>query len=143
MARTRRNSRTLLWPQWTAVALGVLLALLGTADLLATGLDAPTGQPDAHVLGLRTNPLQGLLHVVTGVAAVLAAPWLRTERTASTLLSIVYLAAAAAGTSGLEQPGTNFLNANAGVVVLHFAVGVGFFAIAQSCTWCRQCGHTP
>jgi hypothetical protein len=141
MARTQTNPRTLLWPQWTAAALGVLLALLGVADLLATGLDAPTAEPDVAVLGLRTNPFQGLLHLITGLAAVLAAPWLRSERTTSALLSVVYLAAAAAGTSGLEQPGTNFLNANAGVVVLHFAVGLGFFAIAQSCTWCRQCGN--
>jgi len=129
----------LLWPQRLTLGLGAVLTVLGLAGLATTGFADFVGAGPDTVLGLRVNPLQNVIYLVTGVVA-LAATWrLRATRVFGFFTGIVYLVVFALGAPSAEVAGTGPLNANTAATVLHMLVGFTGVAIAQSAAYCERC----
>jgi hypothetical protein len=129
---------SLPWPQRSALVLSVLLLLLGVAGFIVTGFSEFVGSKPTYVLGLRVNPLQDLIYVVTGLWG-LASCWnVRSARVFGALMAPVYLVVFAIGAPSSEVAGTGPLNANTAAGVVHLLIGVFGVVIAQGCVWWEQ-----
>lgn len=129
----------LRWPQKLAISTGALLALWGVAGFFVTGFSSFAGEADTSVLLLRVNPLQNTIHVVFGVALVLAAPRLKALSGTALLVAVLFLVLFGLGLARYDDQVVNFLNVNPGSNALHLFVGFASLAAAQGAAWCRQC----
>lgn len=127
------------WPQRLTLGLGAVLTLLGLAGLATTGFTDFVGAGPDTVLGLRVNPLQNVIYLVTGLVALSTAWHLRATRVFGFFTGIVYLVVFALGAPSAEVAGTGPLNANTAATVLHMLVGFTGVAIAQSAAYCERC----
>ncbi|WNV89377.1 DUF4383 domain-containing protein [Umezawaea sp. Da 62-37] len=124
---------SLPWPQLAAMVLSVLLALLGLAGFAVTGFDDYFGAGPDYVLGLRVNPLQNTVYLVTGLIG-LALCWRpKSARVFGALMAPVYLVVFAIGAPSGEVAGTGPLNANSAMGFVHLLVGFAGVVIAQGC----------
>lgn len=126
------------WPQRSALGIGVLLTLLGAAGFVVTGFDDFAGAGPDYVLGLRVNPLQNLVYLVTGLIGLTVYGHLRPTRVFGALNSVLYLVVFAIGAPSAEVAGTGPLNANTASTVLHLLVGAAAVVTAQGSAWLEQ-----
>ena len=98
------------------------IALLGFA---LTGLDGFTSPTGASLFGLRVNPLHTSLHLLFGLALIVAAA--RGEDEARTICLLVAVAYGVVGLLGLALVGTdgNVLALNHADNILHLATAAG------------------
>ncbi|MFD5825232.1 DUF4383 domain-containing protein [Lentzea sp. NPDC060358] len=129
----------LRWPQKLAIVLGALLVAWGVAGFLATGFSGFAGQAGTAVLGLRVNPLQNTLHVVFGLALLLAFRRLKALSGTGLLVAVACLVTFGFGMARYDDQVVNFLNVNPGSNALHLVAGFAALAAAQGAAWCRQC----
>lgn len=129
----------LRWPQKLAISTGALLVLWGVAGFVVTGFSSFAGVSETWVLGLRVNPLQNTLHLVTGAALLLAAPRLKALSGTGLLTAVLFLVVFGLGLARYDDQVVNFLNVNPGSNALHLFAGFAALAAAQGAAWCRQC----
>lgn len=129
---------SLPWPQRSAFFLSVLLLVLGVAGFFMTGFSDFTGANPDYVLGLRVNPLQNLIYVVTGLWGLASCWHVRSARIFGALMAPVYLVVFAIGAPSGEVAGTGPLNANTAAGIVHLLIGVFGVVIAQGCVWWEQ-----
>lgn len=135
---TGRMNR-LRWPQKLAIGTGALLALWGVAGFFVTGFSSFAGEADTSILLLRVNPLQNTIHLVFGVALLLAAPRLKALSGVGLLAAVLFLVLFGLGLARYDEQVVNFLNVNPGSNALHLFAGFAALASAQGAAWCRQC----
>jgi hypothetical protein len=129
----------LRWPQKLAIGTGALLVLWGVAGFFVTGFSSFAGEADTWVIGLRVNPLQNVIHLVFGVALLLAFPRLKALSGTALLAAVTFLVLFGLGLARYDDEVVNFLNVNPGSNALHFLTGFAALAAAQGAVWCRQC----
>ncbi|WP_329789988.1 DUF4383 domain-containing protein [Lentzea sp. DG1S-22] len=129
----------LRWPQKLAIGTGALLVLWGLAGFAVTGFSNFAGEANTWVLGLRVNPLQNVLHLVSGAALLFAFPRLKALSSTALLVAVLYLVLFGFGMARYDEQVVNFLNVNAGSNALHLFTGFAALAAAQGAVWCRQC----
>jgi uncharacterized protein DUF4383 len=134
---------TLAWPQRVALALSVLLALLGLVGFAVTGFDDFVGAGPDYVLGLRVNPLQNTIYLVTGLFGLSMCWRPRSARVFGALMAPVYLVVFAIGAPSGEVAGTGPLNANSAAGFVHLAIGFAAVVIAQACVRVEQASRQP
>ncbi len=141
MSGFRDNGRMnrLRWPQKLAIGTGALLALWGVAGFFVTGFSSFAGESDTAILLLRVNPLQNTIHLVFGVALLLAAPRLKALSGVGLLTAVLFLVLFGLGLARYDEQVVNFLNVNPGSNALHLFTGFAALASAQGAAWCRQC----
>jgi hypothetical protein len=118
------------WVRGLAAASGLALVALGAIGLAVTGFDDLATDSDANLLGLEVNPLQNLLHLVTGVAALGLAATLRGARACGWMLAIVYGAVAAYNVIAMNEPAIDLLGADGAGTILHAGLAVLGLTIA-------------
>jgi hypothetical protein len=129
----------LRWPQKLAIGTGSLLVLWGVAGFFVTGFSPFAGESETSVLWLRVNPLQNVIHLVFGVALLLAAPRLKALSGTALLVAVAFLVLFGLGLARYDDEVVNFLNVNPGSNALHLFAGFSALAAAQGAAWCRQC----
>lgn len=134
---------TLAWPQRAALALSALLALLGLIGFAVTGFDDYVGANPDYVLGLRVNPLQNTIYLITGVVGLSMCWSPRSARVFGALMAPVYLVVFAIGAPSGEVAGTGPLNANSAAGFVHLVVGFAGVVIAQGCVRVEQARRRP
>jgi hypothetical protein len=135
---TGRMNR-LRWPQKLAISTGALLTLWGLAGFAVTGFSSFAGESDTWVLGLRVNPLQNTIHLVFGLALLLAYPRMKALSSVGLLVAMLLLVTFGLGTARYDEQVVNVLNVNPGSNALHLLAGFAALAVAQGAVWCRQC----
>ncbi len=118
------------WVRGLAATAGVALVTLAVAGLVVTGLDDPAGDSDAQLLGLEVNPLQNLLHLVTGALALGLSTTLPRARACGWMLAIVYGSVAAYNLMAMNEPGIDVLGADGAGTLLHAGLSVLGLTIA-------------
>lgn len=129
----------LRWPQKLAIGTGSLLVLWGVAGFFVTGFSSFAGESETWILWLRVNPLQNVIHLVFGVALLLAAPRLKALSGTALLVAVAFLVLFGLGLARYDDEVVNFLNVNPGSNALHLFAGFASLAAAQGAAWCRQC----
>lgn len=129
----------LRWPQKLAIGTGSLLVLWGVAGFFVTGFSSFAGESETWILWLRVNPLQNVIHLVFGVALLLAALRLKALSGTALLVAVAFLVLFGLGLARYDDEVVNFLNVNPGSNALHLFAGFASLAAAQGAAWCRQC----
>ncbi|WP_146175120.1 DUF4383 domain-containing protein [Umezawaea tangerina] len=129
---------SLPWPQMAALVLSAFLALLGLAGFAVTGFDDYFGAGPDYVLGLRVNPLQNTIYLVTGLLGLALCWRCRSARIFGALMAPVYLVVFAIGAPSGEVAGTGPLNANSAMGFVHLLIGFAAVVIAQGCVRTEQ-----
>jgi hypothetical protein len=112
------------WVRGLAAAAGVALVTLAVTGFVVTGLDEPVGDSDRQLLGLEVNPLQNMLHLVTGALALGLATTLGRARACGWMLAIVYGSVAAYSLIAMNEPGIDVLAADGAGTLLHVGLSV-------------------
>jgi hypothetical protein len=129
--RVRRIPRQGSLPQAVVVLVGVVLVLLGGLSLLATGFAGfAAWDPQRHLFGLSVNPLQGLLHLLVGLAAIGLSARLRRARRCGLGLAAIGLALFGYGVLAVQRPDVNVLNLDWAGNWLHLGVALAGLAAA-------------
>jgi hypothetical protein len=76
-SRTTDDDRD--WRQYLALAIGVTYTLVGVAGFFVTGFDGFAADEGETLLGFELNPLHNIVHLVIGVAGLVA--WKRRDLT--------------------------------------------------------------
>ena len=118
------------WPQWLALAFGVVYLAIGVIGFFITGFGDFFGnhngmsmEHDETLLGFMINPMHNVVHILIGAAGIALARTLKGARTYGLLLLVGYGAAFVYGLIALGED-WDFLNLNAADNVLHIATAL-------------------
>ena len=133
MARQRHAPARFPAPQVTLLVLEALLLVWGIVGFFFLGDPASdlTGRDTNHgLLGLETNALQNLLHVVLGLVALACTSNEKAMRVGGVVLAVVGAALTVAGVIGLASPDANVFSQNLPATIVHGATALVGLAIA-------------
>ena len=133
MARQRHVPARFPSPQVTLLVLGALYLVWGIVGFFFLGDPASdlTGRDTNHgLLGLETNALQNLIHVVLGLVAMACTSNEGSMRVGGVVLAVVGAALTVAGVVGLAVPDANVFSQNLAVTIVHGVTALVGLAIA-------------
>jgi hypothetical protein len=120
-------------PQIALLVIGALYLAWGIVGFFFLGDPATdlVGSDTNHgLLGLETNALQNVVHVVLGLIALVGASNEKAMRIGGVVLLLVGLVLAVAGIVGLVLPQANVFSQNVAVVVVHAVTALAGLAVA-------------
>lgn len=121
--------RGMSWPQWLAMAIGVIYALIGVVGFFVTGFGDFFGHTGAELIGFELNGFHNVVHLVIGVAGIVLARTLAGARTFGWLLAVGYGAAFVYGLFAVGES-WDFLSLNWADNVLHLVSALAGLVIA-------------
>lgn len=133
MARQQHAPARFPAPQVVLLVIGALYLVGGIVGFFFLGDPATdlAGRDTGHgLLGLETNALQNVVHVVLGLVALVCSSNEKSMRVGGVVLAVGGAALVVAGIVGLVVPSTNVFSQNLAVVVVHGVTAVVGFAIA-------------
>ena len=133
MARQRHAPARFPAPQVTLLVLGALYLLWGIVGFFFLGdpaTDLAGRDTDHGLLGLETNALQNVIHVVLGLVALACTSNETSMRVGGVVLAVAGVALAVAGVVGLVVPAANVLSENLAVTIVHGATALPALAVA-------------
>ena len=133
MARQRHAPARFPAPQVTLLVLGALFLVWGIVGFFFLGDPASdlAGRDTNHgLLGLETNALQNLIHVVLGLATLVCASNETAMRVGGVVLAVAGAALTVAGVIGLAVPDANVFSQNLPATIVHGVTALVGLAIA-------------
>jgi hypothetical protein len=133
MARQQHAPARFPAPQVVLLVLGALYLVGGIVGFFFLGDPATdlAGRDTGHgLLGLETNALQNVIHVVLGLVALVCTSNETAMRVGGVLLAVVGAALVVAGVVGLVVPAANVLSQNLAVTIVHGVTALVGLAIA-------------
>lgn len=133
MARQRHAPARFPSPQVTLLVLGALFLVWGIIGFFFLGDPATdlAGRDTNHgLLGLETNALQNVIHVVLGLVALACTSNETSMRVGGVVLAVAGAALTVAGVVGLATPDANVFSQNLAVTIVHGVTALVGLAIA-------------
>jgi hypothetical protein len=133
MARQRHAPARFPAPQVTLLVLGALYLLWGIVGFFFLGDPATdlAGRDTNHgLLGLETNALQNVIHVVLGLVAMACTSKETSMRVGGVVLAVAGAALTVAGVVGLAAPDANVFSQNLAATIVHGVTALVGLAIA-------------
>ena len=133
MARQRHVPARFPSPQVTLLVLGALYLVWGIVGFFFLGDPATdlAGRDTNHgLLGLETNALQNVIHVVLGLVAMACTSNEGSMRVGGVVLAVAGAALTVAGVVGLAVPDANVFSQNLAVTIVHGVTALEGLAIA-------------
>ena len=120
-------------PQVALLVLGALYLVWGIVGFFFLGdpaTDLAGRDTNRGLLGLETNALQNLIHVVLGLVALACASNETAMRRGGVVLAVAGAGLAVAGVVGLAVPAANVFSQNLAVTIVHGVTALAGLAIA-------------
>jgi hypothetical protein len=120
-------------PQVTLLVLGALFLVWGIVGFFFLGdpaSDLAGRDTDHGLLGLETNALQNLVHVVLGLIALACTSNEKAMRVGGVVLAVACAALTVAGVIGLAVPDANVFSQNLPATIVHGMTALVGLAIA-------------
>jgi Domain of unknown function (DUF4383) len=133
MARQRHAPARFPAPQVTLLVLGALFLVWGIVGFFFLGDPASdlAGRNTNHgLLGLETNALQNVIHVVLGLVALASTSNETAMRVGGVVLAVAGAALTVAGVIGLAIPDANVFSQNLPATIVHGVTALVGLAIA-------------
>jgi Domain of unknown function (DUF4383) len=133
MARQRHAPARFPAPQVTLLVLGALFLVWGIVGFFFLGDPASdlAGRDTNHgLLGLETNALQNVIHVVLGLVALASTSNETAMRVGGVVLAVAGAALTVAGVIGLAIPDANVFSQNLPATIVHGVTALVGLAIA-------------
>lgn len=124
------RGRNLTLPSLLALIFGVVYTLVGIVGFFVTGFDHFAAHSDDTLLGFELNPLHNIVHILVGVAGIVASRQLSTTRLFGWVLFGAFAVVFLFGLFAAGDPDINFLSINAADNVLHLITALAGLAIA-------------
>ncbi|QGQ18647.1 DUF4383 domain-containing protein [Cellulomonas sp. JZ18] len=112
-----------------AAIFGAVYTLVGLAGFLVTGGVPFASQEGELLLGFEVNPLHNIVHLVIGIALLLASRTVGGARSANLTVGAVYLLVGILGLFIIDTE-ANILALNGADNVLHFATAIILLGVA-------------
>lgn len=112
-----------------AAIFGAVYTLVGLAGFLVTGGVPFASQEGEPLLGFEVNPLHNIVHLVIGIALLLASRTVTGARSANLTVGAVYLLVGILGLFIIDTE-ANILALNGADNVLHFATAIILLGVA-------------
>jgi hypothetical protein len=132
MARQQHAPARFPAPQIALLVIGALYLVWGIVGFFFLGDPATdfSGSNTNHgLLGLETNALQNLVHIVVGLIALIGTSNEKAMRVGGGVLLVAGLGLTVAGVLGLVFPQANVFSANVAVTVVHAVTALAGLAI--------------
>jgi hypothetical protein len=133
MARQQHAPARFPIPQVVLLVLGALYLVGGIVGFFFLGDPATdlAGRDTGHgLLGLETNALQNVVHVVLGLVALVCSSNEKAMRVGGVVLAVVGAALVVAGIVGLLVPPANIFSQNLAMIIVHGVTALAGLAIA-------------